>query len=57
MSSANLDLVRSIFAAHGRGDFGDAGWAHPDIQYVFVDGPSPGKFTGLTGMAEAGATS
>jgi len=32
MSSANLELVRSIFGAHARGDFGDAAWAHPDLE-------------------------
>jgi len=52
MSSAKLDLVRSIYAAWERGDFGSAEWADPEVEYEYADGPSPGAWKGIEGMVE-----
>jgi len=52
MSSANLDLVRSIYDGWARGDFGANEWAHPEIEFVVADGPEPGRWIGPAGMSE-----
>jgi hypothetical protein len=57
MVSANLDFVRSLFSVWERGDFSSAEWAHPEIEYVMADGPSPGSWTGLPAWLRASANS
>ena len=51
MASANVDLVRSIYADWERGDFHSVAWADPQIEYVIVGGPVSGAWAGLDGMA------
>jgi ketosteroid isomerase-like protein len=50
--AADLDLVKSIYAAWGAGEFDASAWASPDIEFVMVDGPDPGRWKGLAAMAE-----
>lgn len=53
MSQENVELVRSISAAHERGDYGSAEWAHPDIEYVIAGGLTAGSWNGRAAMAKA----
>jgi ketosteroid isomerase-like protein len=54
MSQENVEIVRTIYAGWERGDFSWVGWAHPEIEYVIVEGPAPGSWRGLAGLEEGG---
>ena len=47
-----LDLVRSVLADWARGDWSSVEWASPEIEFLFADGPNPGRWTGVAGMRE-----
>jgi hypothetical protein len=53
MASANVEIVRSIFAAWGQGDLNSSGWADPEIEFAFAGGPDPTTGTGVPAMAES----
>jgi ketosteroid isomerase-like protein len=52
-TTSNVDVARSIHEAWQRGDFSSRDWADPEIEIVYPDGPSPGRWHGVAGMAEA----
>jgi ketosteroid isomerase-like protein len=52
MASANLELVRSLYAAWERGDWTSVEWADPEIEFV-MEGeffPDPGTYRGVEEM-------
>ena len=53
--SANVDLLRSLYARWEHGDFsGAATWAHPEIEFVIADfGPESGSWIGVAARSEA----
>jgi len=53
VASANVELIRAIYAAWERGDYSSSDWQHPEIEFVMADGPTPGKGVGTVGIADA----
>lgn len=53
VSQENVELVRAIIAPWRHGDFRSAEWAHPEIEFGFGDGPTPGSWTGIDAMSDA----
>ena len=52
MSRKNVEVARSVYTGWERGDYSSAEWAHPEIEFILVGGPTPGSWKGLAGMAE-----
>jgi ketosteroid isomerase-like protein len=54
VASANVELVRSIYAAWARGDFSSTEWADPEIEYVNPEGAiEPGTRHGIDEFTRA----
>jgi hypothetical protein len=49
--SANIDLVREIYARWERGDWHASAWADPQIEFVIADGPDPRSIVGREAMS------
>jgi ketosteroid isomerase-like protein len=41
-----------MYSASERGDFSSVDWAHPEMELVIADGPTPGSWSGLTAVKE-----
>ena len=52
MPAANVDFVRSLYAAWERGDWSSIEWADSEIEFAVADGPSPGTWRGVAGMVD-----
>jgi ketosteroid isomerase-like protein len=54
MSEANVEVVKRIFEAWGRGDFSSVEWADPEIEFS-IPGPDPYVHRGVEAAGRAWA--
>jgi ketosteroid isomerase-like protein len=54
MPQANLEVVKGIFSAWGRGDFSSVEWADPEIEFT-IPGPDAHVHRGVEAMGRAWA--
>jgi len=52
MAQNNAGIVRSILGSWERGELSSLEWAAPEIEFVFADGPEPGRHVGRKGMQD-----
>jgi hypothetical protein len=52
MTSANVELVRSICAEWEQGRYGSVAWAHPEIELVIEDLPGKGSSKGASAAVQ-----
>jgi ketosteroid isomerase-like protein len=52
MSEANVEVVKAIFTAWGRGDFSSVDWADPEIEFT-IPGPDRRTYHGIESMGHA----
>jgi hypothetical protein len=52
MAQNNAGVVRSILAFWERGELSSLEWAAPEIEFVFADGPEPGRHVGRKAMQD-----
>ena len=52
MAQNNAGIVRSILASWERGELSSLEWAAREIEFVFADGPEPGRHVGRKAMQD-----
>jgi ketosteroid isomerase-like protein len=52
VTPSNVELVRALYSNWERGDYSSSEWAHPEIEWAIADGPDPGTWRGVAGMAQ-----
>jgi hypothetical protein len=51
-AAGNLEVVKGVVGASARGDFSDASWADPGIEFVVDDSLSRETWSGIANLGE-----
>jgi hypothetical protein len=55
-AAGNLEVVKGVVGASARGDFSDASWADPGIEFVVDDSLSRETWSGIANLGEGWLT-